>query len=396
MAIIKAVNSKASIGRGIQYILKEGKTKENLIAGKDCNPVTAIDEMKAIKELHNKTGGRQYKHYIMSFHPDDPDMTQERAHQVGVQFMEKEERFKNFQVVMATHIDKGHIHNHFIVNSVNMTNGKKYRESKYDLEKLKDHLRELEQEYEITPDLKSDEPGKISSLNHNKYRAIKRAAEGKYQSYILDIAIAVKETKGDAVSKEDFMEKMTEKGYRTNWTDTRKHVTFINQETGRRVRLANLEKTFNDPDFTKEGLTNEFKRNHGEREAREAITGERSARIERTDERDPQIERANEELYSSRDGQGDDEPADRIERDGSDRKDEQTGTGSDAFDFTAAEEQLRRSTKANARGVGRLSQPDARTRAIEQEKARAAERANRREHERRTEPGREKDRGPSR
>lgn len=396
MAIIKAVNSKASIGRGIQYILKEGKTKENLIAGKDCNPITAIDEMKAIKELHNKTGGRQYKHYIMSFNPEDVNMTHEKAHQVGVQFMENEARFKNFQVVMATHTDKDHIHNHFIVNSVNMENGKKYRESKYDLEQLKDHLRALEKEHDIMPDLKSDEQGKVSGLNHNKYRAIKRGVEGNYQSYIWDTAKAVKGAMGQATSKTDFIQQMTEKGYQTNWTATRKHVTFIYQATGTRVRLANLEKTFNDLDFTKEGLTNEFERNHGAREAGEAISSERTPGIERTDERDAEVERVNEKLHPSRDGQGDDEPADRPERDGSDRNDKQSGTGSDAFDFTAAEEQLRRSTKANARSVGRLSGADARTRAIEQEKTRAAERTNRREHERRTEPSRRKDRGPSR
>ncbi len=144
MAIIKAVNSKASIGKAIKYITQEEKTEEKIIAGKDCNIKTSIDEMKAIKELYNKTEGRQYKHYVMSFNPNDPNINIEKAHQVGKEFMENEERFKNHQVIMATHTDKRHIHNHFIVNSVNMENGKKFRESKYDLEKLKDHLRKLE------------------------------------------------------------------------------------------------------------------------------------------------------------------------------------------------------------------------------------------------------------
>ena len=47
MAIIKAVNSKASIARGINYITQEEKTEEKLISGINCNPETAIDEMKA-------------------------------------------------------------------------------------------------------------------------------------------------------------------------------------------------------------------------------------------------------------------------------------------------------------------------------------------------------------
>ena len=47
MAIIKAVNSKSSIARAINYITKAEKTEKKLISGIDCNPETAIDEMKA-------------------------------------------------------------------------------------------------------------------------------------------------------------------------------------------------------------------------------------------------------------------------------------------------------------------------------------------------------------
>ena len=54
MAIIKAVNSKSSIARAINYITKAEKTEKKLISGIDCNPETAIDEMKATKELYDK------------------------------------------------------------------------------------------------------------------------------------------------------------------------------------------------------------------------------------------------------------------------------------------------------------------------------------------------------
>ena len=64
MAIIKAVNSKSSIARAINYITKAEKTEKKLISGIDCNPETAIDEMKATKELYDKNDGRQYAHFI--------------------------------------------------------------------------------------------------------------------------------------------------------------------------------------------------------------------------------------------------------------------------------------------------------------------------------------------
>lgn len=388
MAIIKAVNSKASIGKAIKYITQEEKTEEKIIAGKDCNIKTAIDEMKAIKELYNKTEGRQYKHYVMSFNPNDPNINIEKAHQVGKEFMENEERFKNHQVIMATHTDKGHIHNHFIVNSVNMENGKKFRESKYDLEKLKDHLRKLEKKHNLLPDEKSKEQGKISSLNHNKYQAIKRDIQGDYKSYILETAKAVKRSQGKAISKDDFIKEMDKEGYKTNWIDTRKHITFINKESGKRVRLANLEKTFNDSDFTKGGLISEFERNYEERE--------RAGRVEGLDIGNEGIKPADEELYQGSNGQGLNEPSNSLKGDTSHRELEQESTRADDFDIEGAKEHIRRSTRENAKSVTALSKPDARTREIEREKARELERANSRKHERGIESSKSRDQGISR
>ena len=115
MAVIKAVNSKASIGKAINYVTKEEKTEERLISGKDCNPRTAIDEMKATKEQWGKTEGRQYAHLVQSFNPriksrPNKPMNERRK------FIENNE-IQRAWVVITTHVDKGHIHNHFIVNS---------------------------------------------------------------------------------------------------------------------------------------------------------------------------------------------------------------------------------------------------------------------------------------
>ena len=44
------------------------------------------------------------------------------------------------------HIDKGHIHTHFIVNSVNYEDGHKLQWSKYDLKDLKERCNEQSRE----------------------------------------------------------------------------------------------------------------------------------------------------------------------------------------------------------------------------------------------------------
>ncbi|WP_199851238.1 hypothetical protein [Clostridium botulinum] len=53
---------------------------------------------------------------------------------------------------------------------------------------------------------------------------------------------------------------MEEKGYKVNWKDTRKYITFTTPE-GREIRNSNLQKTFKKDKFTKEGMENELRYN---------------------------------------------------------------------------------------------------------------------------------------
>jgi len=138
MAIIKAVKSGASVAKSVNYVTDEKKTdKEKLVSGKDCSPETAIDEMKATKEMFHKTKGRQRIHLVQSFDPEN-EITPELAHEIGKKFAEQKQ-FKGHEVIIATHTDTDNVHNHFIINSVNFENGKKYQQSKNDLEKMKEY-----------------------------------------------------------------------------------------------------------------------------------------------------------------------------------------------------------------------------------------------------------------
>ena len=118
MAVIKAVSSKAGIGQALDYVTKEEKTEDKLVSGLHCEPDTVKDEMQATKELWGKTGGRTYKHFVQSYHEDE-HITPEQAHKNAVELAKNTEAWKGHEVLIATHIDRGHIHSHFIVNSVN-------------------------------------------------------------------------------------------------------------------------------------------------------------------------------------------------------------------------------------------------------------------------------------
>lgn len=135
MAIIKAVSSKASIRRALNYILNPEKTKLQLVSSLNCYPYSAIEEMEVTKLVWGKTQGRQYYHFIQSFSPEE-NLTPQQANDIAVKLAEQQ--FENFQVVISTHQDRDHIHTHFILNSVNSLDGYKFNWSKHDLQNMKD------------------------------------------------------------------------------------------------------------------------------------------------------------------------------------------------------------------------------------------------------------------
>lgn len=265
MAVVKVTNSKATLNKAISYITKEEKTEDKLISGQNCNPKTALEEMQTTKEQFNKTDGRQYYHYVQSFAKTDK-LTHEQAHEIGREWAEK--NFKKYEVLIATHQDKNHIHNHFIVNSVSFEDGSKLHSRKQDLE----HLKEMSDricEREGLSVIK--EPSKeITSFKMTKYRTLERALEGGYKSYVADTALSVDRAISASRSKEEFIRSMNSQGYSVKWSDTNKNVTFKDRE-GHKVRLSNLAKTFKDNRFSKEGLENEFSKSKG-KELREPGT----------------------------------------------------------------------------------------------------------------------------
>ena len=137
MAIIKAVSSKAPIKTAITYISKSEKTESKLLGGYNITPDTAYEEMQSTKEIWGKTDGRTYKHYVQSFAPDEL-ITPEQAHEIAKEFVECCPQFKGFEVLIATHQDKEHIHTHFVLNSVSFEDGHKFQQKSTELPAMKD------------------------------------------------------------------------------------------------------------------------------------------------------------------------------------------------------------------------------------------------------------------
>ena len=62
-------------------------------------------------------------HAVQSFVPGE--VTPEQAHEIGLETMKKWLN-DEYEFVIVTHVDKNHIHNHIIINSINSKNGKSF------------------------------------------------------------------------------------------------------------------------------------------------------------------------------------------------------------------------------------------------------------------------------
>jgi len=146
MAVIKRLSSNGPLEKIIKYVKDYEKTDDKIISGKDCTPDSALNKMKCTKKVFNKTDKRQYHHIIQSFKPGE--VKKEVAHEIGVKLAEN--NFKDYEVLIATHTDKEHIHNHLIVNSVSFVHGEKYKDTRKCFLDLKKESDEICKEYGLS------------------------------------------------------------------------------------------------------------------------------------------------------------------------------------------------------------------------------------------------------
>jgi len=103
----------------LEYILdeKNGGEKVAVASSINCNVETALSEFIRTQKRFDMRGNRVAYHIIQSFAPDD-DITPEQANEIGKRLCE--ELYTNYQCVISTHIDRGHIHNHITLNAINL------------------------------------------------------------------------------------------------------------------------------------------------------------------------------------------------------------------------------------------------------------------------------------
>jgi len=118
------------------YVSRPEATEQGeFVSSINCLKEIALQQMILTKRQYGKENGYIAWHGYQSFKPDE--VTPEQAHQIGLQTA-KEMWGDRYQIIVTTHLDKDHLHNHFCFNSVSFLDGKKYNYSKTEQRKLRD------------------------------------------------------------------------------------------------------------------------------------------------------------------------------------------------------------------------------------------------------------------
>ena len=114
---------KTGLANALAYVENPAKT-HRLVTGINCEVDTALSDMRATKKRWDKKGGILGYHIIHSYAPGE--VTPDKAHTAGVEFAQRLLGDK-YEIVVATHVDREHLHCHIVFNSVSFVDGKKYR-----------------------------------------------------------------------------------------------------------------------------------------------------------------------------------------------------------------------------------------------------------------------------
>ena len=128
----------------IDYAMNPDKTEQQFyVSGINCQANSAYEEMKNVKAFFHKEDKILGFHAYQSF---KEKVSPELAHKIGLE-LAKEIWGDRFQVIVTTHLNTEHTHNHFVINSVSFVDGLKYYDNHTTYSRIRHVSDELCKEY---------------------------------------------------------------------------------------------------------------------------------------------------------------------------------------------------------------------------------------------------------
>lgn len=226
MAIVHFVNykrgtqSRAAMRGVMLYVMQEKKTTWGdgpLISGINCQPQSVYDDFLNTKLLYHKDSGVMFYHMVQSF-PRGAAVDPRQAHEAARRLAEY---FDGCEVLVCTHVDREHIHSHFLINSVNFDTGRKLHIAKEQLQELRQRNDMVCREFSLPVFQPREQKQKTKTMTIGEYHT---AARG--QSKKLQLMNIINDCMRHAFTREEFIALMESEGYKVRWEKSRKNITY--------------------------------------------------------------------------------------------------------------------------------------------------------------------------
>lgn len=262
MAVIESIPEKKqtpSAQKGVlDYCMQPSKTFDEdeqlaYISGYNCVPELANESFLATQKIYgHEPDGVRFYHFVQPFKIGEAISPQE-ANEIGMELVRGFQKFKSHEAIVATHIDKDHLHNHIVVCAYDLESGLKLHYNKFFLSDLRQKSDEICQAHGLNVLKKYNPNVKSQRLGPKEYRAAMNGNGWKMAlRSTIDFCMA------RAGSKDEFQSLMKKYGYDMVWTHERKYITYIcptSDGKERRVRDIKL----NDEKYLKENMEHEFR-----------------------------------------------------------------------------------------------------------------------------------------
>ena len=220
---IRETRQSASVmKRVIDYCTQDYKVTDpdsgrRYVSGIGCDGENSYTEFMATKKCFGKANGVFFYQYEQSFSPDER-ITPETAHKVALEFAER--AWQGHEVLVTTHVDRHHLHTHFVINSVSYRDGSKLRQSPKTLEKLRALNDEICQAHGLS--ILEPYTGGGMHISAREYRAAMKGESWKFR-----LMASINHAMERSGTREDFIREMEGLGYQVRWTAERKYITYM-------------------------------------------------------------------------------------------------------------------------------------------------------------------------
>ena len=230
------------------YTKREAKTLwrgQSLVSGINCRPESVYDDFLSTKLLYHKDDKTLFFHMVQSF-PKGADVDPVTAHAAA---LELGKYFEGREVLVCTHTDRGHVHSHFIINSVSLEDGRKLHISEPELAELRQRNDQVCEMFCLPVFQKGQKKKKVKSMSTAEYHAAARGESWKFR--LMD---TIDECMRYAGTREEFITLMRTEGYDVRWEASRRNITYT-LPGGMKCRDDRLH----DERYLKEAMEREFR-----------------------------------------------------------------------------------------------------------------------------------------